>query len=315
MTRPRLLSTITLLLLLLFSILTGLKETQAAGDVVWWDTNWPFRIPLEISETGKVQVTLNFSQVFNDLGLEDALLDLRSLQVIPYIDGLPGEPVPYEETFSQLIIDADEISKGTPPDNMFWMFLTESTEIEIDNGLKTEGDGSLHAHIEISETSQAITGFYFDFNNSFLGNWSEYEVLLYDIYPDVNEVTATDIESLFSFKLEGLNNCTSKSIECPSLVTNGWNELSLILQPFGMCESPDYSSIDMIKFIFQRGGNDYLDIGDNLDIWVDYFRLFDQDADGQIIWNAEENVDYYLYFDLLKYGETQIFLPLVLHNK
>ncbi len=305
---------IFLLLICLFCTLAGSQKTQATTGDEWWDSGWSYRIALQVSETGTVSITLNFSELFDQLGIADSLLDLRSLRVIPYIDGIPGDPVPFDETFSQLVIDADEIIIDFPPDYMFWNILEESTTISIDNGLKTQGDGSLHAQTEISDTTQTITGFYYDFNDSSLGDWSDFEVLLYDIYPDVNEITNNDSIKLYSFKLEGLMNCPITYIEGPELAADSWNGINLPLQPFGLCNTPDYSSIDQMKFIFEKGGNPYLEIGDILDIWVDNFRMFDQDADGQIIWIVEESVDnYYLYFNLLGNEDTQIYLPLLFH--
>jgi hypothetical protein len=310
--RPRLRSIITLLLMLLFFIVNGTGETHAITKDEWWDHHWSYRLPLEFAEPGTVSNTLNFSQILNDRGLINTIIDLRSLQVVPYIDGIPSEPVPFEETFSHLIIDADQISIGTPPNNMYWAFSEESTSINIDEIIKTQGVGSLHAYIEISEYSNLNTGFYFFFNDSLLGNWSNYEVLLYDIYPDVHEVEPIDLETLFLFKLDGLMNCPVTYIDGPQLTTAAWNGIDLLLQPFGECQYPDYSAINKIRFIFEKDSNSYLENGDNLDIWVDNFRMFDQDADGQIIWNAEENIDrYYLYFNLLKEAEIPVYLPIV----
>ncbi len=309
---PRLRLKITILLILSFCPLTGSHKIHATAGDAWWDSDWSYRTALQVSETGDVSINLNFSELFDQLGLVDSLLDLRSLRVIPYIDGIPGDPVPFEETFSQLIIDADNIIIGTPPDTMYWNFLTESTTIEINDTPKTQGDGSLHAHTEISDTTQEKTGFYYDFNDSLLGDWSDYEVILYDIYPVVNEITNNDLIELFSFKLEGLMNCPIKYIEGPKLTSDSWNGISLPLQPFGLCDAPDYSSIDEIQFIFTKGSNSYLEVGDILDIWVDNFRMFDQDADGQIKWNVEESVDsYYLYFNLIGNEDNQIYLPLL----
>lgn len=311
---PRFRSTISLLLTLLFFTINVSKETHATTRDPWWDNNWPYRIPLQITEFGTVSNTLNFSEILNDLGLKNALVDLRSLRVVPYVDGMPGDPVPFEETFSKLIVDADELVIDIPPYTMYWQLLEESTTLEINNEPKTQGEGSLHAHIEISEDSNNQTGFYFDFNNSSSSNWSGYEVLLYDIYPHVHEIESVDIEALYLFRLDGLMNCPITYIDGPELTTATWNGVNLILQPFGECQSPDYSSIDSMKFIFEKNSNSYLEDGDNLDLWVDNFRIFDQEADGQIIWNAAENVDhYYLYFNLLRQAEIPVYLPVIFH--
>lgn len=310
--RPRLRSTVMLLLSLLSFLLNGSIETYAIANDDWWDQNWSYRLPLQFSEPGSVSDTLNFSQIINDRGLFNAIIDIRSLRVVPHFDGISGEPVPFQETFSQLIIDADSLTIDSPPDDMYWNLLEESTTINMDNGLKLQGEGSVHAHIEISVDTNNETGFYFDFNNSPSGNWSNYEVLLYDIYPDVQEVDPIEIEALYSFRLDGLKNCPIPYIDGPQLTTTSWNGIDLLLQSFGACQSPDYASIDKIKFIFAKNSNIYLETGDILDLWVDYFRLFDQDADGQIIWNAEENIDgYYLYFNLLKKAEIPTYLPIV----
>ena len=315
-TRPHLRLTITYFLLLLFSQRIGLHEINATAEDPWWNNDWPFRVLLELDETGAGQDTLNFSQILSDLGLQDdAIMDLRSLQVVPYIDGIPGEPVPFTETFSQLIIDADEIGDSSAPDQMYWQIYEESTSIVINNMPKTQGEGSLHAHIEITDTTLAKTGFQYFFNDSLTGDWSGYEVLLYDIFPDVNEVLPINIPTLYLFRLEGLNNCPTKYVDGPRLSSKSWNGISLPLQTFGSCSSPDYSGIEVMQFIFPKDHNDYLRVGDILDIWVDNFRMFDQDADGQILWNAEAYVDnYYLYFDLLRYGETKFYLPIISRN-
>lgn len=306
----RLRLTIMLLLSLLSILLDGSRETHAIANDDWWDQHWSYRLPLQFSEPGSVSNTLNFAQILDDRGLFNAIIDIRSLQVVPYIDGLPGEPVAFEETFSQLITDADSLT--TPRDEMYWNILEESTILSIDNGLKIQGEGSVHAHVEISGDTNNQTGFYFDFKDSPSGNWSNYEVFLYDIYPDVHEVDPIDIEALYSFRLDGLMNCPIIYINGPQVSTTSWNGIDLLLQSYGECQSPDYSSIDKIKFIFEKMGNSYMEIGDILDLWVDNFRLFDQDANGQIIWNAEENIDsYYLYFNLLKEAEIPTYLPVV----
>ena len=312
-TRPRLRSTMTLVLTLLFFVATGSQETHASTDDAWWDNDWPYRVVLHLDEAGAGKDTLNFSQLFIDFGLKnDALLDLWSLRVVPYINGIPGEPIPFEETFSQLIVDADELIVGTPPDHMDWRILEESTILDINNTLKTQGEGSLHAHIEISEDSQHKIGFYFDFKDSGLDDWSNNEILIYDVYPSVSEEVITTKPELFSFELAGLQNCPIKYINGPVMDMDSWNFVSVSLKPFGVCPSPDLSCIDSMKFFLERENFNYDEIDISLDFWLDNFRLFDQDADGQIIWNAEENVDmYYLYFDLLRYEDTKIYFPIV----
>ena len=96
---------------LICSIFTPLNTpiVQADSSDSWWNIDWPYRVPVTVEGPGVASVNLDFTQLFDDLGLNDALLDLRSVRVIPYDAGIPDEPLPYEETYSTLIIDAMDL--------------------------------------------------------------------------------------------------------------------------------------------------------------------------------------------------------------
>lgn len=307
-TRSHLRSTITLLLTLLLSTLTGLQETYARIDDDWWNHQWPYRILLQVNEAGTITNELNFSQEFAKLGISNALLDLRSLRLIPTTAGIPGDPIPFEETFSQIISDADELILSTSYDEMGWGILEESTDFEINSTPKTQGEGSLHAHIEITDTTQHDFGFYYNLVGSPFFDLSDYDVLLYDIYPSISEDLINTKPELVYFEFEGVKNCRDEFINGPELMMNSWNKIDFPLRPYGICAGPDLSRINKIKFFFKKDNFNYSDAA-IMDFWMDYLRLYDQEANGQITWNAEENVDaYYLYFDVLRY---QYILPLV----
>ncbi|HEY9122526.1 MAG TPA: hypothetical protein VIM80_05980, partial [Brevefilum sp.] len=180
-TRSHLRSTITLLLIVLLSTLSCLQETFARAEDDWWDNQWPYRILLQVNEAGTVTNELNFSQEFEKLGISNALLDLRSLRLIPTTAGTPGNPIPFEETFSQIISDADELILSTAYDEPGWGILEESIDFEINSTPKTQGEGSLHVHIEITQDTQSRFGFYYNLVGSPFTNLSTYDVFLYDI--------------------------------------------------------------------------------------------------------------------------------------
>ena len=69
----------------------------------WWDGAWPYRIPITVSGTGVAEVSVNFTSAFNTLGLNHALLDVRSIRVVPYDGTSPGNAIPYIETHSCLL--------------------------------------------------------------------------------------------------------------------------------------------------------------------------------------------------------------------
>ncbi|KUK46089.1 MAG: Uncharacterized protein XD73_1037 [Anaerolinea thermophila] len=302
-TRSHLRSTITLLLTLLFFIATNSQETHATTDDAWWNNNWPYRISIEVSQDGPVAANLNFSELFDNLGLNQALLDLRSIRVIPYKDGKPGSPVPFQETYSTLIIDADSLGDDT---SGHWIPEESISDIRIDSERFTQGIGSLYLHARILDSSLSENGFSFQFNSSSLGDWSKYETLLYDVCSEVNNEAIDQTPDLYSFELYGLTNCPIYEIKGPGLAINRWNGVSVSLKPYGSCLSPNLSDIEAMKFQLKvnmpwdNGG--YFDPGDEVDFWMDNFRLVDQDGDGQIIWNAMDEFDkYYIYFDTLNH--------------
>lgn len=301
-THPCFRLTVSLLLMLLYCFTPGLQEGHATADDAWWDDDWPYRIPLQTNTPGIVAVNPNFSQAFDQLGLQDALLDLRSLRVVPYSDGIPGSPIPYQETYSHLIIDADHLE--IDPLNPNWL-PEESTKLSLDEDRHTQGSGSIKAHIKITETSLSETGFSYHFIDSLFGDWSEYEILLYDVWPEVNSSAIDQTPDLYFFSLNGISGCPFPEIKGPGLAMNTWNAVSQSLKPYGNCVSPGLIDLNSFRFFLQTNtvlDQHGFDPGDEVHLWLDNFRLVDQDGDGKIIWKAEKNVDlYYLYFDTLNH--------------
>jgi hypothetical protein len=285
-------------------LLTATKspKTHASAEDTWWDDDWPYRVPVNIDGPGVVALNLDFSQLFNNLGLRGALLDLGSIRVVPYTYGTPGNALPYDETYSQLIIDGDSL--GEDLENYWTVDL--STSLTIDDSRYTQGSGAVKAHTEITETSNAETGFSFQFNGSELANWSEYETLIYDVWPEVNQDALNQAPDLYFFELDGDLNCPVDHIISPGMAINRWNTASVSLKPFGSCQTTNLFDLDALRFFVRLNrpwaeNGDY-DPGDVLDLWLDNFRLVDQDGDGEIRWFAAENVDkYYIYFDTLNH--------------
>ncbi len=77
-----------IIMILICSIFTPLKTPMVQADIVdaWWDVDWPYRVPVTVEGTGVASVNLDFTLLFDTLGLNDALLDLRSIRVVPYLD-------------------------------------------------------------------------------------------------------------------------------------------------------------------------------------------------------------------------------------
>ncbi|MDY6872459.1 MAG: hypothetical protein SVR81_00615, partial [Chloroflexota bacterium] len=52
-------------------------SVQAETSPIWWDEAWPYRVSVTTTASGPVGVNLNFNDLFDQLGLVGALLDLR----------------------------------------------------------------------------------------------------------------------------------------------------------------------------------------------------------------------------------------------
>ncbi len=179
----------------------------------------------------------------------------------------------------------------------------------------TQGTASIHSHTVINEGSNSKTGFSYHFGGS--QDWSAYETLLYDVWPEVNSSAVDQTPDLYSFELVGIGSCPITEFNGPPLAIDTWNSVSVSLKPFGNCETPDLASLTslrwFVKVATEAEDHGYFEPGDELDLWLDNFRLVDQDGSGEIRWQAQAGVDkYYIYFDTLDHeGHPP---PTISHN-
>ena len=78
-------------LVVTLATLGGAASTALANPSdEWWDLGWPYRIPISVAGTGVVEVSVDFTAELSTLGLNQGLLDVRSLRVVPYMGSTPG---------------------------------------------------------------------------------------------------------------------------------------------------------------------------------------------------------------------------------
>ncbi|QRN83198.1 DUF4091 domain-containing protein [Chloroflexota bacterium] len=294
--------------IILFFVFTSteIQPIQAQPEDTWWNEGWPYRIAVQINQSGPTSVHLNFSQLFTDLGLVDALLDLQSIRVIPMISGVPGDPVSYQETYSTLFVDGETLNFDPSTGDPFW-YASAPFDLSQDSHQFTEGSYAIKSALDILSLEHIQSDFLYNFNGNSPSNWSQYESLTYDLWAEVNDSALDQSPDLFQFELIGLNGCSEAQLNAPALALNQWNNVSISLNPYGECPTPDMSTLEGINFTF--GLNLYTDdlnkydIGDQVSLWLDNFRLIDQDGDGEIRWNAEPGIDtYYIYFDTINHS-------------
>jgi len=299
-----LLSLIVIMLMIFFRSSEPIQVHAVTSDV-WWDEAYPYRLPVKVDGSGIAAVSINFSDEFAALGREGTLLDVRSIRVVPYRNGVPGEAIPYEETYSTLLIDADTLNMDPSSTDPYWS-VEELFTLDLDTARTTQGTGSVHAHFKHKKNACTKTGFNYHFNDSAGNDWSDFEVLIYDVLPEVNANAVDQTPDLFFFELGELKNCAIDWINGPALVMDEWNHISVSLTPFGKCIDPDPSNLAKIRFFvelnFMSNNPGNYGEGDEFDLWLDNLHLVDQDGGGEIRWQAEADVDkYYIYFDILNH--------------
>lgn len=302
-------STFTILILLL-AISIAPPGVHADGIDAWWVEDWPYRIQLTVSGPGAASVNPDFSALFSQLGLPGALLDLDSIRIVPYSEGKPGEPVPYEETLSTLIMDGETLNLDSSGSIPYWT-LGDQASLALDSERYSQGAGSVKAELIRQANLSSEPDFAYNFKDMEIADWSAYETLTYDVWPEVNETAIDQTTDLYQLDFLGMQNCALTRINGPSLAMDQWNRAATSLIPLGNCTFPDASDLRGIRFFLltrqpgvQPGG---FDVGDRLTLWLDNLRLVDQNGCGEIRWTAEEGVDtYYLYFDTLNHtGHTE----------
>ncbi|MEE8390327.1 MAG: glycoside hydrolase domain-containing protein [Anaerolineae bacterium] len=287
--------------------------TDAAD--AWWDDGWPYRIPVTVSESGVVEANINFTTVFNALGLNHALLDLRSIRVVPYSGNTPGTSVPYAESYSTMLEDADIPQIGWSGSGVYWTVNDGSAEADITRF--SQGSASLKATVENLSGGYGYPGVELHIaSGDPKTDWSDYETLIYDVWPEVNASALDQAPDLYWFKL--YNACGGSPVTQggPPLALDQWNYASVSLNPLDSCwpaDGLDLSNITRAEFHTRddvdgdvSGPNGFWDDGDVLTLWFDNMRLVDQDS-GSIKWNADgSTTKYYVYFDVLTHeGHSQ----------
>jgi hypothetical protein len=280
------------------------KGVSASDD--WWDEAWPYRQRVEVSGEGIAEADIDFGSMLGVLGLNHALLDLRSVRVVPYTGGTPGAPIPYAETYSTMLDDADDPQIGWSPSGIYWTVNDGSAA--AGSVRFSQGSGSLKATVENWPGGYGYPGVELRIaSGEPETDWSLYEAFLYDVWPEVNASALDQAPDLYWFKL--YNACGGSPVTQggPPLALDRWNQVSVSLNPLDSCwpaDGLDLSAITRMEFHTRdnatvNGNGGLWDDGDVLTLWLDNVRLVDQD-NGAIRWQTVPGVsEYYVYFDVL----------------
>jgi hypothetical protein len=282
--------------------LTLTPPALAAPSDPWWDRAWPYRVEVTASGSGVVSASVNFGQVLAGLGLNNALLDLRSIRVLA---AGGSTPIPHAETYSVLLDNAEnpQIGGGS---GVYWT--VNDGFAQKDTGRFSEGTASLKAVVQNLPGGYGYPGVELRISGTDpRRNWSRFESFLYEVWPEVNASARDQAPDLYSFKL--YNACGGGSVTQggPPLALDRWNPVSVSLRPFDSCwpqDGLDLSNITRMEFHTRdndtvNGNSGLYDDGDTLTLWFDNVKLVDQDT-GSLRWQGALGATrYFVYFDVL----------------
>ena len=189
---------------------------QAQTQDNWWNEEWPYRVAVQVSEAGQPQSILISLNFFSDLGLVGAILDLQSIRVIPMISGAPGDPIPYQETYSTLFLDGETLNFDDSTGDPFWD-PEYQIELTLDELKSTEGSYAIKSVLDVIGIFNYQVGFTYHFNGAPFSDWSQYESLTYDLWPEVNPSALDQSPDLFHFQLAGHERLYSELNQQPGI--------------------------------------------------------------------------------------------------
>ena len=298
--------TLLLTLLSLTVPISNPRPIQAEAADVWWDEAWPYRIPVTVGGAGVAEVNINFTEALNTLGLNHALLDVRAVRVVAYNGNAPGATVPYIETYSTLLDDADAPQIGWSSSGVYWDVNDGSAEADATRF--SQGLGSVKTTVENWVDGYGYPGVELRIaSGDAKTDWSAYESFIYDVWPEVNASARDQAPDLYWYKLYGACDGGSVTQGGPPLALDQWNAVSVSLNPLDRCgdaDGRDLSNITRMEFHTRdndtvNGNGGLWDAGDVLTLWFDNLRLVNQDS-GLIRWSADgSTTQYYIYFDTL----------------
>jgi hypothetical protein len=88
----------------------------------WWDSNWHYRIPFNVTGTGNVSATVDFTKNLTTLKISDKALENSTITIVRYYDNgsIAGTVTPYNVTLNAFVQNDTNVYSGT----LTWPILT-----------------------------------------------------------------------------------------------------------------------------------------------------------------------------------------------
>ncbi len=285
------------------SLLVASSVAAAPGDP-WWDDGWPYRVEVTVAGSGVVSASIDFGATFAALGLNGAILDVRSLRVVPVTAGVPGAPISHAETYSTVLDTADAPQIGWAASGVYWT--GNDATLTPDATHVDQGSGALKAVVDNLPGGYSYPGLELHIAaGDARTDWRPYEALIYSVWPQVNASALDQAPDLYFTKLYNTTGCSTSNITQggPPVALDQWNRVSVSLDPFHTCTTPSFAAITRLELHTRdndsvSGNSGFYDDGDQLTLWLDDLRLVDQDS-GTVRFTANGSTTYQVYFDTL----------------
>ncbi len=134
---------------------------------------------------------------------------MRSLRVVPYTGATPGSPLPYQESYSTVLDNADAPQIGWSGSGVYWTVNDGSAQ--ADSSRFSQGSGSLKAVVNNLPGGYGYPGVELHLASG-LTDWRAYESFIYDVWPAVNASAVDQAPDLYYFKLYNTTGCPQSSV-------------------------------------------------------------------------------------------------------
>ncbi len=115
------------------------------------------------------------------------------------ISDVPGDPIPYQETYSTLFIDGETLNFDSSTGDPFW-FASTQIDLSQDSQKFTEGATAINSTLDIHYLEHLQSNFSYKFYGTSPSNWSQYESMSYDLWAEVNDSALDQSRTCFNLR-------------------------------------------------------------------------------------------------------------------
>ena len=263
-------------------------DIPGSDKVLWWDSNWHYRIPVKITAKGRIkkgsviEIEVPWEEILKDVSY--GILDENSFRIIEFDPkGKTAQKIDYNficENFSTLLDDMEKV--------LLWKRGKSVLRCSLSDEMVKEGKKSLKTTYQISHESYWVG---ISDSRFLTRDWSKYDTLSFWIYPKIEGVGKFNGSFQWWEKTIGKNQAVRFTAP-----TNTWS----------------YQELDLSRMIHEKATSLCFSfaaarypIGKKFDIYLDDIRLIKKGVP-TLRWILNKDMKkgetkyFYIYFDVKK---------------